>query len=39
VLVVDDTPDNIDVLKGVLADEFIVKAVMNGNLAARVLVQ
>lgn len=33
VLVVDDTPDNIDVLKGVLSDEFIVKAVTSGEKA------
>jgi len=36
ILVVDDTPDNIDVLKGVLADEFIVKAVTHGEKALSV---
>ncbi len=33
VLVVDDTPANIDVLVGVLKDEYIVKAVLNGTTA------
>ncbi len=33
VLVVDDTPENIDVLKGILSDEFIVKVATNGEKA------
>jgi putative two-component system response regulator len=33
VLVVDDVPDNIDVLKGVLIDEFNVKAATSGEKA------
>ena len=35
VLVVDDTPENIDVLKGVLANEFVVKAVTSGEKALK----
>ncbi len=33
VLVVDDVPDNIDVLKGALGDEFNVKVATNGEKA------
>jgi len=33
VLIVDDTPENIDVLKGVLADEYKLKAATNGRTA------
>lgn len=33
VLVVDDVPDNIDVLKGVLSAEFVVKIATNGEKA------
>lgn len=36
VLVVDDTPDNIDVLSGVLKDEFRVKAAVNGERALKI---
>ena len=33
ILVVDDTPENIDVLVGVLKSEYKVKAALNGNKA------
>jgi CheY-like chemotaxis protein len=33
VLVVDDVPDNIDLLKGILVDEFNVKVATNGEKA------
>ena len=35
VLVVDDTPDNIDVLNGVLRPEYRVKAATNGRSALK----
>ena len=36
VLVVDDTPENIDVLKGVLGKHYLVKAATNGPLALKI---
>jgi len=36
ILVVDDTPENIDVLSGVLRAEFRVKAALNGEKAIRI---
>ncbi|PCI80786.1 MAG: hybrid sensor histidine kinase/response regulator [SAR86 cluster bacterium] len=33
ILVVDDTPENIDVLSNLLRDEYIVKAALNGEKA------
>ena len=36
VLVVDDTPENIDVLLGVLGTEYIVKASRNGEKALKI---
>ncbi len=33
VLVVDDTPDNIDVIRGILSEEFNVKVAINGEKA------
>lgn len=36
VLVVDDTAENIDVLKGVLKDEYSVKAAISGKMALKV---
>ena len=36
VLVVDDTPDNIDVLVGTLKDRYIVKAAINGMMALKI---
>jgi len=36
VLVVDDTPENIDVLSGVLRNRFKVKAALNGEKAIRI---
>ncbi len=36
VLVVDDTPENIDVLSGVLRSEFKVKAALNGEKALKI---
>ncbi len=37
VLVVDDTPDNIDVLSGVLRGDYKVKAALNGEKALRIV--
>ncbi|OSM01719.1 response regulator [Magnetofaba australis] len=36
ILVVDDTPENIDVLSGVLRGEYKVKAALNGDKALRI---
>lgn len=36
ILVVDDTPDNIDILKGVLSSEFQVKAATSGEKALNI---
>ncbi len=36
ILVVDDTPDNIDVLTGALRGEFRVKAALNGERALKI---
>lgn len=39
VLVVDDTPENIDILSGVLRNEFKVKAALNGKQALKIASQ
>lgn len=36
VLVVDDTPENIDVLVGILRDDYNVKAVKSGEMALKI---
>jgi putative two-component system response regulator len=36
VLVVDDTPENLDVLKGILTDAYQVKAAINGPIALKI---
>ncbi|MBF0588856.1 MAG: two-component system response regulator [Magnetococcales bacterium] len=36
ILIVDDTPDNLDVLGGVLGKEYKVKAALNGERALRI---
>ena len=36
VLAVDDTPENLDVVKGILADEYTVKAAVNGKMALKI---
>lgn len=36
VLVVDDTPENIDILSGVLRNDFKVKAALNGKQALKI---
>ncbi|KAB2953894.1 response regulator [Heliorestis acidaminivorans] len=36
VLVVDDVAENIDILTGILKDEYIVKAAVNGKMALKV---
>ena len=35
VLVVDDTPENIDILKGILSPYFTVKVASNGSMALK----
>lgn len=37
ILVVDDTPENIDVLVGVLKDDYYVKAATNGDMALKLV--
>jgi len=37
VLAVDDTPENLDVVKGLLTPEFIVKAAVNGMMALKIV--
>ncbi len=36
VLAVDDTPENLDVVKGLLSSRFIVKAAVNGMMALKI---
>lgn len=36
ILVVDDTPENIDVLMGILRNDYKVKAALNGELALKI---
>ena len=36
VLAVDDTPENLDVVKGLLSGQFIVKAAINGMVALKI---
>ncbi|MDV7104815.1 two-component system response regulator [Vibrio sp. TH_r3] len=36
ILVVDDTPDNIDILSGVLREHYKVKAALNGKVALKI---
>ena len=36
ILAVDDTPENLDVVKGILVPEYTVKAAVNGKLALKI---
>lgn len=36
ILVVDDTPENIDVLSGILRQDYKIKAALNGHLALKI---
>ncbi|MFK5986555.1 MAG: response regulator [Pseudomonadota bacterium] len=36
ILIVDDTPANLDVLKGVLGNSYEIKAAINGNIALKI---
>jgi len=36
VLIVDDVPENIDVLRGILADRYKIKAAINGEKALKI---
>ena len=36
VLAVDDTPENLDVVKGLLVPQYIVKAAINGMMALKI---
>lgn len=36
VLAVDDTPENLDVVKGLLSSRFVVKAAVNGMMALKI---
>ena len=37
VLAVDDTPENLDVVKGILASDYTVKAAINGSMALKIV--
>jgi len=37
VLAVDDTPENLDVVKGLLTPRFIVRAAVNGMMALKIV--
>jgi sigma-B regulation protein RsbU (phosphoserine phosphatase) len=37
VLAVDDTPENLDVVKGILTPEYLVKAAINGPMALKIV--
>ena len=37
ILAVDDTPENLDVVKGILAPTYIVKAAINGMMALKIV--
>ena len=36
VLAVDDTPENLDVVKGILGDDYQVKVAINGHIALKI---
>ena len=36
ILAVDDTPENLDVVKGVLGGEYVIKAAINGTIALKI---
>jgi CheY-like chemotaxis protein len=36
ILAVDDTPENLDVVKGILSDDYVVKAAVNGKIALKI---
>ena len=36
VLAVDDTPENLDVVKGILADDYQIKVAVNGHIALKI---
>jgi putative two-component system response regulator len=36
ILAVDDTPENLDVVKGLLSSQYIVKAAVNGMMALKI---
>ena len=36
ILAVDDAPENIDIIKGILVPEYIVKAAINGKMALKI---
>ena len=36
ILAVDDTPENLDVVKGLLSSQYVVKAAVNGMMALKI---
>ena len=36
ILVVDDAPENLDLLVGLLKDKYVVKAAINGEIALKI---
>jgi putative two-component system response regulator len=37
ILAVDDTPENLDVVKGALGGDFVIKAAINGMIALKIV--
>jgi putative two-component system response regulator len=37
ILAVDDTPENLDVVKGALGGEYVIKAAINGVIALKIV--
>ena len=36
ILAVDDTPENLDVVKGALGDKYVIKAAINGMITLKI---
>jgi len=36
ILAVDDTPENLDMVKGALGDKYVIKAAINGMIALKI---
>jgi len=36
-LAVDDTPENIDLIKGILSDKYLIQAAVNGQMALNIV--
>ena len=36
ILAVDDTPENLDIVKGILSDDYHIKVAVNGQIALKI---